>query len=74
GYCKASPQTSPYLWNNWPLKWHNAYLNTQQSRQSGTLLIRNRNSCIFLCKKYSLKLRGQVQYFFGLGNSIFLYF
>ncbi|KRY05309.1 hypothetical protein T12_9103, partial [Trichinella patagoniensis] len=51
-----------------------AYLNTQESRHSGTPLIWNKGDFFAIIMRYSLTFFTLVQYFLVLGNLIFLHF
>ncbi|KRX32458.1 hypothetical protein T05_11726, partial [Trichinella murrelli] len=59
---KVLLQTNPYLLNEWPLIFACAYLNTQESSQSGTPLKRLQDV------RYSMNLSGFLQCFFSLGQ------
>ncbi|KRZ53021.1 hypothetical protein T02_16253 [Trichinella nativa] len=67
-------QTNRYVSNKWPLKLPCAYLNTQESRHTGTPLKWNKEDFDAIIMRYSFTLRTLVQYFVVLGNSIFLHF
>ncbi|KRY45044.1 hypothetical protein T03_7286, partial [Trichinella britovi] len=73
-FCKVLRQINPYVSNKWPLKFPCAYLNTQESRHTGTPLIRIQGNIFSILRRDSFTLSTLVQYFVVLGNSIFLHF
>ncbi|KRY21868.1 hypothetical protein T12_2402 [Trichinella patagoniensis] len=73
-FWKVLRQINPYVSNKWPLKLPCAYLNTQESRHSGTPLIWNKGDFFAIIMRYSLTFFTLVQYFLVLGNLIFLHF
>ncbi|KRX31937.1 hypothetical protein T05_5297, partial [Trichinella murrelli] len=68
-FWKVLRQINAYVSNKWPLKLPCAYLNTQESRPTGTPLKRIQSE-----KRFLFTLLTVVQYFLVLGNSIFLHF
>ncbi|KRY29784.1 hypothetical protein T03_10668, partial [Trichinella britovi] len=74
-FWKVLRQINTYVSNKWLLKFPCAYLNTQESRHTGTPLIRIQDGNTFtIIRRYSFTLRTVVQYFVVSGNSIFLHF
>ncbi|KRX32011.1 hypothetical protein T05_1389, partial [Trichinella murrelli] len=73
-FWKVLRHINAYVSNKWPLKFPCAYLNTQGSCTTGTPLIRIQGNIFTIIMRYSFKLISVVQYFFVLGNSIFLHF
>ncbi|KRX15736.1 hypothetical protein T07_1582, partial [Trichinella nelsoni] len=77
-FCHIS--TNTLLWNvrlvsnKWPLKLPCSYLNTQESRHTGTPLKWNKGDFFAIIMRYSLTFCTLVQYFLVLSNLIFLHF
>ncbi|KRX37507.1 hypothetical protein T06_15387 [Trichinella sp. T6] len=72
---KVPRQTNAYVSNKWLLKLPCAYLNTQGSGPFENRLKRIGGGKFFnIIMRYWLKLTCFVQYFVGLGKSIFLHF
>ncbi|KRX31199.1 hypothetical protein T05_16521, partial [Trichinella murrelli] len=64
-------QINPYVSNKWLLKLPCAYLNTQESRHTGTPLKWNMGGDVSaICMRYSFTFCTLIQYFVVLGNSI----
>ncbi|KRY27576.1 hypothetical protein T01_8548 [Trichinella spiralis] len=74
-FWKVLRQIKPYMSNKWHLKLPCAYLNTQESRHTGTPLKWNKVGDLFdIIMRYSFTFCTLVQYFVVLGNLIFLHF
>ncbi|KRY32323.1 hypothetical protein T01_15070 [Trichinella spiralis] len=72
-FWKVLRQINPYVSNKWSLKLPCAYLNTQESRHTGTPLKWNKD-LFAIIMRYSFTFCTLVQYFVVLGNLIFLHF
>ncbi|KRY28883.1 hypothetical protein T01_4426, partial [Trichinella spiralis] len=72
-FWKVLRQINAYVSNKWLLKLLCAYLNTQESRHTGTPLKWNKDF-VAIIMRYSFTFCTLVQYFLVLGNLIFLHF